>query len=528
MVINVNQYDHGEQWLFKLFNSDGTQYVPSSGAIVGIKSDNLGIINSGSVDAHGRVVINETQQMTAAVGKAVFELVIDDGAHGTANFVVLVEPKPGDNADLSETDISMIEQAIEAASTIKPYGSPLVASTVAGMTDHEKVYVYVGSETGYTSGNWYYWDGSAWTSGGVYNSVAVQTDTTLTLSGVAADSKKVGDELNDLKSQITQLEAIPHAVKQAMDNIFAHVLINDYDSSSDYATFHAWATDNPVVSISAIFDQGSDVIYDNASLDSLKPYLTVTATYSDSTTNEVTTYSLNGTLAEGTSTITVLYGGKTATFTVLVTHKETHNLPSEYQEVEWVANSKNSLGILTGDFKLPSAFRLEARVQLNGWNTGASYGNVAAVFQPGATTYGYELAYKKEDDTIVSFLGTQSIVTPSDIDAELIVGTVCDGTNEQAYMVVNDERVYGASVSASRNYTGNYLGIFYGGNSALNQFVGKLWILTVYDSSDEIIAQFVPCYRKSDNRIGLYDTVSDGFYYKVNNTNAVMTKGADV
>ena len=206
LVINVNQYDRGETWVFTLFNSDGTQYIPSSGAIVGIKSDNLGIINAGAVDGLGRVLIDETEQMTAAVGKAVFELVIDDGTHGTANFVVLVEPKPGNNADLSESDLSLIEQAIEAASTIKPYGSPLVASTVAGMTDHDKVYVYVGSETGYTSGNWYYWDGSAWTSGGVYNSVAVQTDTTLTLSGVAADAKKVGDEINDLKSRISDIE----------------------------------------------------------------------------------------------------------------------------------------------------------------------------------------------------------------------------------------------------------------------------------------------------------------------------------
>ena len=204
LVINVNQYDSGEQWVFTLYNSDGTQYTPSTGAIVGIKSDGLGIINTGSVDSDGRVVINETQQMTAAVGKAVFELMVDNQTHGTANFIVLVEPKPGDNADLSETDISMIEQAIEAASAIKPYGSPLVASTVAGMTDHDKVYVYVGSETGYTSGNWYYWDGSAWTSGGVYNSVAVQTDTTLTLSGVAADAKKTGDEISELKSAFTK------------------------------------------------------------------------------------------------------------------------------------------------------------------------------------------------------------------------------------------------------------------------------------------------------------------------------------
>ena len=63
------------------------------------------------------------------------------------------------------------------------------------MTDHNKIYVYTGSETGYTAGNWYYWNGSAWASGGVYNSVAVQTDTTLTVSGKAADAKATGDAI---------------------------------------------------------------------------------------------------------------------------------------------------------------------------------------------------------------------------------------------------------------------------------------------------------------------------------------------
>lgn len=44
----------------------------------------------------------------------------------------------------------------------------------------------------------------------------------------------------------------------------------------------------------------------------------MTAVYSDSTTETVTDYTLSGTLTEGTSTITVGYGGKTDTFTVTV------------------------------------------------------------------------------------------------------------------------------------------------------------------------------------------------------------------
>lgn len=318
LVINVNQYDHDEQWCFTLLNDNGEKYIPSTGAIVGIKADRLGIINSGTVNASGQVVINETEQMTAAVGKAVFELVIDDGTHGTANFVVLVEEKPGNNADLSETDISMIEEAIEAASTIKPYGSPLVASTVAGMTDHEKVYVYVGSETGYTSGNWYYWDGSAWTSGGVYNSVAVQTDTTLTFSGVAADAKKTGDEISDLKSQINN--SMPQEVKLALDAMLLNMVVKDDDVFRDeYNTIHAWATAVTLNSISATFNQGDNVIFSIDSLDTLKQYLTVTANYSDGTSATITSYELSGTLTAGESTITATYSGKFASFTANVT-----------------------------------------------------------------------------------------------------------------------------------------------------------------------------------------------------------------
>ena len=81
-------------------------------------------------------------------------------------------------------------------------GAPYIATTVAGMTDKTRVYVYQGSESGYTSGNWYYWNGSAWTSGGTYNSAVVDTDKTLTQSDKAADSAVVGQEIGQLKESL--------------------------------------------------------------------------------------------------------------------------------------------------------------------------------------------------------------------------------------------------------------------------------------------------------------------------------------
>jgi hypothetical protein len=84
-------------------------------------------------------------------------------------------------------------------------GAPFKASTVAEMTDTSRVYVYTGSESGYTSGNWYYYNGSSWVSGGVYNATAVVTDPTLTQAGEPADAKATGDEIADLKSDINAL-----------------------------------------------------------------------------------------------------------------------------------------------------------------------------------------------------------------------------------------------------------------------------------------------------------------------------------
>ena len=93
-------------------------------------------------------------------------------------------------------------------------GAPAVAGTVAAMTDTSKVYVYTGSESGYTAGNWYYYNGSAWVSGGVYNSTAFETDETLTEQGAAADAKAVGDAIADIQSALVNKANVDGAYEQ--------------------------------------------------------------------------------------------------------------------------------------------------------------------------------------------------------------------------------------------------------------------------------------------------------------------------
>lgn len=105
---------------------------------------------------------------------------------------------PATTADqVSWNDRMNLKQAIS-----EKLGAPYAASTVSSMTDRTRIYVYTGDESGYTKGNWYYWNGSSWVSGGVYNSVAVETDKTLTVAGKAADGEVVGQEIGSLKESI--------------------------------------------------------------------------------------------------------------------------------------------------------------------------------------------------------------------------------------------------------------------------------------------------------------------------------------
>ncbi|QIW58340.1 BppU family phage baseplate upper protein [Lactococcus raffinolactis] len=68
-----------------------------------------------------------------------------------------------------EATTSTLDNKVSALSS----GAPKAVSLVSSMTDKTKNYVYTGTESGYTSGNWYYWSGTAWVSGGVYQSTGI-------------------------------------------------------------------------------------------------------------------------------------------------------------------------------------------------------------------------------------------------------------------------------------------------------------------------------------------------------------------
>lgn len=107
-------------------------------------------------------------------------------------------PVSADNLNHMEQGIYDASAGVDALQGLNY--APIPVTLAADMTDHDKIYVYLGSETGYQANHWYYWDGSAWTEGGVYNAQAIATDTTLSHEGEAADAKTTGDRIGVLQS----------------------------------------------------------------------------------------------------------------------------------------------------------------------------------------------------------------------------------------------------------------------------------------------------------------------------------------
>ena len=393
-------------------------------------------------------------------------------------------------------------------------GSPLVASTVAGMTDHDKIYVYVGSESGYTSGNWYYWDGSAWTSGGVYNSQALETDDTLSVSGMAADAQAVGDA-------ISRASGLTKSIKETLLACFQNVAWANANGQTYYSNLFAALYGGGVARISAVFTQGQNTIYSHDSLDVLRQYLVVTAHLDSNTNIVVEDYELSGTLTAGTSTITVTYEEKTTTFSVTVTQ----GVPSAYKVYDWVkyaltATTSRAMAqwLQLKQYDDLNALSMEMKVAPLGYS-----GTLPAFFgRRSASGNASSFAFYNSTTGALGYHlhGTEisgSIYTAGAQQMDLGVPNIIKVTNASASpstIQVNGNDII--TVPWTNSNVLNLAPVLFtnpiaDGNSNFNWQV-QIGQIKFFDLNDVLISHYYPAVRIEDNRIGMYDLVEDVFY----------------
>lgn len=206
--------------------------------------------------------------------------------------------------------------------------------------------------------------------------------------------------------------------------------------------------------------------------------------------------------------------------------KSSPRLPAEYQEVEYIENESTAF-INTGytftsnNARYKGAFyksakpaseqcvvgsysRQQAKTELG---LSSTNGRIFAFSSTSAGINGYANLYGNK----VYFDAIFQTASPA---KSLTIST--DGSNETTETATGENNSIAGSICTifSASPTQSYLG-----------YTGRIYFLEVYDNN-LLVCSFVPCYRKVDGKVGLYDTVRNAFYNSPNSSN--FTKGADV
>ena len=196
-------------------------------------------------------------------------------------------------------------------------------------------------------------------------------------------------------------------------------------------------------------------------------------------------------------------------------------LPSAYQEVEWIEGDGGQYidsgiectGELAVDFKVYYE-NIDNLAVCGGIDNTNSPFYFRHHFSPTSTTkVAYWAQYNKNNSPSVNVAVSKGIHT---IYIDPLNGI---------YIVDGIQGTF--TPIESGKTTGKSYGIFgrIGNTGTIHSKPSRFYYFKFY-KNDQMMGSFIPCYRKSDNEIGMYDTVSKTFY--TNAGTGTFLKGADV
>ena len=189
------------------------------------------------------------------------------------------------------------------------------------------------------------------------------------------------------------------------------------------------------------------------------------------------------------------------------------SLPSAYQEVEYIENTTTSK--IATDFKPTYQSRIVIDAQEVTSNT------YPRIFQNGA--------YNSQGAVVMGYESNQNLYIKVCADASYYASNIARDYVRHVYEIDrNVAKIDGTSVytSSSTSTPSSTAGIvLFGRSGSTEMFKGKIYSAKMYEN-DVLSVNLVPCYRKSDSVIGMYDTVNDVFYTNIGG--GTFSKGADV
>ena len=208
---------------------------------------------------------------------------------------------------------------------------------------------------------------------------------------------------------------------------------------------------------------------------------------------------------------------------VVLWQAETGGLPSDYQQVEWIKVDKNIGAYIDLGFSFDTAAKINIGMY--------SFGSQAYLFGASENSGKYRCM----------------LTTPTGVNAGYGYGygsngsafyaikiDIQDGYNELEYRLKpGASYVSNKTLSQTINY---YAQVSYSMSAPLLLFaqhyngsprvagVRQVYYFEYYDKNDTLICSLIPCYRKSDGVIGMYDTVRKQFLTNAGSGNFIALR----
>lgn len=219
-VVHVSQYDNNFHGIIcNLYKGSSKWNVPSSAGVTinGRKPDGTGFMYSAAAIDGNTVDFTITEQMTAVAGETECEVKIRTGSTstqviGTLNFILDVEKSPMDDSIISETDIPLIEQAVDIASDLAGYIQTAVDSASSATSSASAAATSAGNAATSAASA----ASDAESVEGLYDSIVEAKTAANTAAAAATEATEV---LNNLTATATTLSAGSSATASYSDGV---------------------------------------------------------------------------------------------------------------------------------------------------------------------------------------------------------------------------------------------------------------------------------------------------------------------
>ena len=195
------------------------------------------------------------------------------------------------------------------------------------------------------------------------------------------------------------------------------------------------------------------------------------------------------------------------------------SLPAEYQEVEYIGVSGGAIINLGAREYTNIGYDTTLLVHQRNNNYGPHYISCTNNF--------VNLGPRGASGSLVCINGGGESTSLSTTELDKITTFTANKAGDGLVTKTVDGVTTTGTATVGSTTTGTIILFAYSQNVSQNLywFIGNFYSLELY-SNAELVEKFVPCYRKADNVIGIYEIMNGGFY--TNDGTGSFTKGDDV